>query len=172
MTESSTHNEESAGARLRQLVLSTPARELGFVADDAIPKVYGVLTEWDVEGVAVTVMCMRDGAASLYTTSTFGIIGGHGHERVRQAAVRCVKLANRFADAGTAATEFPYPKKHEVFFYLLTHDGIPRVRGNLTAMTKGSDPTHPLFAAAQDVLTELRVVAERMDARRQPPEVS
>jgi len=76
------------GVALRRMALSTPADNLGFKTDADFPIVYGVLTDWDIGGSVATIMSMRDGTASLYTTSEFGVIGGHSHERVRQAALR------------------------------------------------------------------------------------
>ncbi len=153
--------EESPGVGLRQMVLTTSAEKLGFSADADFPTVYGVLTEWDIDGVTATVMSLRDGTASLYTTSTFGIIGGQGHESVRQAAARHVKTANQFAKSGKPVTEFAYPKSGQVFYYLLTYNGVQLVTGDMTAIERGPDPTRPLFAAAQDVLTELRLITEK-----------
>src|SRR5690348_12168391 len=110
VTKESTKPEESPGVALRQMALTTPVDKLDFSPDADFPTVYGVLTEWDIDGVTATVMSMRDGTASLYTTSTFGIIGGQGHESVRRAAVRYVKTAEQFAKAGKPVTEFAYPK--------------------------------------------------------------
>ena len=104
---------------------------------------------------------MRDGTASLYTTSTFGIIGGQGHERVRQAAARYVKTAEQFTKSSKPVADFAYPKSGQVFYYLLTYDGVQLVIGDEAAIERGPDPTRPLFAAAQDVLTELRLTTEK-----------
>jgi hypothetical protein len=161
VNEESTQPEESPGVGLRQMVLTTPVEKLGFAEDDQFPTVYGVLTEWDIDGVTATVMSMRDGTASLYTTSTFGIIGGQGHERVRQAAARYVKTAEQFAKSGKPVADFAYPKSGQVFYYLLTYDGVQLVIGDEAAIERGPDPTRSLFAAAQDVLTELRLTTEK-----------
>ena len=165
VTDESTPHEESPGVGLRQIALSTPPSKLGFISDADFPTVYGVLTDWDIGGVTATVMSMRDGTASLYTTSSFGIIGGHGHENVRKAAVRYVKTAEQFGASGKPVTEFPYPKSGQVFYYLLTYNGVRLVIGDEGAIGHGSDPTSPLFAAAQDVLTELRLMAEKGNAQ-------
>jgi hypothetical protein len=80
---------------------------------------------------------------------------------VRQAAVRYVKTAEQCAKAGKRVTEFAYPKSDLVFYYLLTYDGVQLVTGDMTAIERGPDPTRPLFAAAQDVLMELRLITEK-----------
>ena len=153
--------EESPGVGLRRMVLTTPVEELGFTADEEFPTVYGVLTEWDIGDVTVTIMSLRDGTASLYTTSTFGIIGGQGHENVRQAAMHYVKTAEKFDKSGRLVTEFAYPKSGQVFYYLLTYNGVRLVVGEEAAIARGSDHTLPLFGAAQHVMTELRLITEK-----------
>ena len=165
VTGQSMQHGESSGVGLRQMVLSTTVQQLGFVADDEFPTVYGVLTEWDIDGVTATVMSMREGTASLYTTSTFGIIGGQGHDSVRQAAASYVKTAEQFGKSGKPVAEFAYPKSGQVFYYVLTYDGIRLVTASEAAIEQGSDPTFPLFGAAQDVLTELRLITQRGDAQ-------
>jgi len=161
VAEETTLPQNSPGVGLRQMVLTTPASTLGFSSGDDFPNVYGVLTDWDIGGVTATIMSMRDGTASLYTTSTFGIIGGQEHESVRQAAVHYVKVAEQFAKSGKVVTDFAYPKSGQVFYYLLTYGGVRQVIANEATIKRGSDPTRPLFAAAQDVLTELRLITEK-----------
>jgi hypothetical protein len=158
-------SEESPGVSLRRMTLTSPPEELGFTADADFPTVYGVLTDWDIGGVTATVMSMRDGTASLYTTSTFGVIGSGAYESVRRAATRYVKVAERFAESGKPITEFDYPKSGQVFYYILTYDGVRLVVADERAIRSGSDPTRRLFAAAQDVLTELRLIDEKEDAQ-------
>lgn len=153
--------QEPPGVGMRMMALRTSAVNLGFYPDDDFPSVYGVLTDWNIGDVTASIVAMRDGTASLYTTSTFGIIGGHGHEEVRQAAARCVKLAESFAASGEIVTEFPYPKGNLVYLYILAYDGVRRCVGNESALEQGSDPTLPLFEAAQEVLTHLRLITEK-----------
>lgn len=121
--------------------------------------------DWNIGGVTATVMAMRDGTASLYTTSTFGIIGGQGHENVRKVAVRYVKLAEQYVDSAKPVTKFPYPKNVQVYFYILTYNGVRFCVGEEAAIERDLDPTRPLFAAAQDVLTELRLITEEKNAQ-------
>jgi hypothetical protein len=160
---------DSSGVRLRQMALTTPPSKLGFSSDSDFPRVYGVLTDWNLGDAIATVMSMRDGTASLYTTSTFGVIGGHGHESVRQAASRYVKLANQYVDYGKVVTDFPYPKCGQVYYYLLAYDGARLCVGDESGIERGSDATRPLFAAAQDVLTELRLITEKENAKQSSP---
>ncbi len=63
----------------------------------------------------------------------------------------------------------PYPESGQVYFYILTYDGVRLCVGDGPAIKSGSDPTRPLFAAAQDVLTELRLITEKENAQPDAP---
>jgi hypothetical protein len=60
------------------------------------PHVDGVLMDWPISQPIATVFSASIGAASLYTTVSFGIIGGEGHETVRTAAISFVQLRTAF----------------------------------------------------------------------------
>src|SRR6186997_3038858 len=62
---------------LRTMMLTTPAAEAGFEPTESFPKVFGVVMDIAMSGgLTATVVSMYDGHASLYTTSTFGVLGG------------------------------------------------------------------------------------------------
>ena len=103
---------------------------------------------------------LSDGTASLYTTSTFGIIGGAGHASIITAAQRFVKVADRYYSDTIATTTQPYPGKDKIRFYLLAFDGLRTVETDAAPVDSGSGKFSPLFDAGQDVLTELRKVTE------------
>jgi hypothetical protein len=153
-------NPADAGKGLRMMVLTTTPQKLGFTAEQEYPQVYGVLTDWNLGDYTASILSMKDGMASLYTTTTFGIIGGEGHDSVREAAKRYVKIAGQYYDKSTAVSDFPYPTRGKVNFYLLTYDGVRLCVGNEDGINKRTDSTRPLFTAAQDVLTALRIVTQ------------
>jgi hypothetical protein len=153
-------NPVGAGKELRTMILTTTPQSLGFDADQDYAKVYGVLTDWNIDEQTASIVSMKDGMASVYTTTAFGIIGGEGHDSVRKAAKRYVKIAGQYYDTSTPVSDFPYPSRGKVNFYLLTYDGVRLCIGDQAGIDKRTDPTRPLFAAAQDVLTELRIVTE------------
>lgn len=153
-------NSSDAGKGLRLLALTTSADKLGFIPDKDYPKVYGVITDWNLGDQTATILAMKDGTASLYTTSTFGIIGGQGHDTVRKAAQECVKIAGQYYEKSKPVSDYPYPKQGEVNFFLLTYDGVRIYIGDEDRINNGKDQTTSLFAAAQNVLTVLRLVTE------------
>ena len=102
-------NAADAGRDLRIMMLTTPPEKTGDKTTEEFPRVYAVLMDWAIGEQTATVFSTSTGAASLYTTSTFGIIGGEGHETVRTAAMSFVRTADRFFDASAPTTEYPYP---------------------------------------------------------------
>jgi len=143
------------------MMLTTSPQEAGAKPTNEFPRVYGILMDWPIEEQIATVFSSSTGAASLYTTSTFGIIGGEGHETVRVAAQTFVGASDRYlADAGPA-TEFPYPGADRVRFYLLTFEGVRVIETDLASITTDTNKYAELFGLGQAVLTELRRVTER-----------
>ena len=142
-------------------MLSTPAAQVGASPTAEFPRVYGVLMDWPVGEQTATVFASSSGAASLYTTSTFGIIGGEGHQTVRTAAIEFVRAADRFFDSATPTTEFPYPGADRVRFYLLTFEGVRVIDTDLASIENQTSRYFALFDLGQAVLTELRLVTER-----------
>jgi hypothetical protein len=148
--------DETLGPELRQLAFDTKPSELNFASDEDFPKVYGVVIDWPVEDQIATIVAMRDGTASLYTTRKYGVIGGDSLPAAREAAVMCTRTAGHFLETAKRAEKFPYPQQGEVFFYLLTYDGVYRASAKEAALFDESDPHAVLFAWAQRVLTELQ----------------
>lgn len=143
------------------MMLSMPAAQARVSPTAEFPRVYGVLIDWPIGEQVATIFSTSSGAASLYTTSTFGIIGGEGHETVRAAAVELVRAADRFFDSATPTTEFPYPAAGRVRFYLLTFEGVRVIDTDFASIENQTSMYFRLFDLGQAVLTELRLVTER-----------
>lgn len=158
------HAEDAAEAmkELRTLMLTTTASEAGFNPSETFPKVFGVVMDFSIsDGLFATVVSMHDGHASLYTTSTFGVVGGIAHESVRNAATQFVAISQSHYDTAAPATEYPYPATDHVRFYLLGFDGVRVVNSEISSVEEGSEKYSGMWTAGQDVLTELRLIAEK-----------
>ena len=149
---------EDAGRQLRQMVLTTPPESMDQRPTDEFPRVYGVLMDWPIGDQVATIFSSSTGAASLYTTSTFGIIGGEGHEPVRAAAIAFVRAGDRLFDASTPTGVFPYPEAGHVRFYLLTFEGVRVVETDVASVQDGTGVCAEFFSLGQEVLTQLRSV--------------
>lgn len=157
-------NPADAMRGLRMMWLTTPPGDLGGLKPTPeFPRVYAVLMDWPVGKNTATVAASSGGDASIFTTSTFGILGGVGHETVRAAAAKLVKLADKFYDDAQPTKEFPYPAADRVRFYLLTFTGVRVIDTDMASIQNGQSKFTALFAAGQDVLTELRLVSEEHD---------
>jgi len=156
----SSGDPRAAGQELRARFLATTAAELNLKPSPDFPRVFGVAMDWSIGDETATIAALCDGTASLYTTSTFGIIGGGGHESVRSAARRFVQAADAFYDDGVPASEFEYPLAESVYFFLCTFAGVRALTADVAAIHAGTSRYSALFGAGQDVLTELRKVTE------------
>jgi len=157
----SSWDPRAAGQELRARFLSTTAAELNLKPSGDFPRVFGVAMDWSVGEQTATIVTLCDGTASLYTTSTFGIIGGGEHESVRSTARRFVQAAEDFYDDGVPAIEFEYPLAESVYFFLCTFTGVRALTADVAAIHAGTSKYTQLFGAGQDVLTELRKVTEQ-----------
>lgn len=150
---------------LRTKMLTTPARDFGIQPTKTFPRVYGALMDWPVGDDTATIVSFCDGNASLYTTSTFGVIGGAGHDSVRAAATNFVRTAATHYDTASPAKEYPYPKQRRVRFYLLCFDGVRLIETDEAALKSGKDRCSDLWTEGQRVMTELRLITEKEDKR-------
>jgi hypothetical protein len=152
-------NPADMGRALRQMMLTTAAEKTLTKPTAEFPRIYAVLMDWPVGEQIATVFSASTGDASLYTTSTFGIIGGQGHETVRNAAMKFVRTADRYFDSSGPTSDYPYPTAGHVRFYFLTFTGVRVVDAELASIDNGTSKYRELFGLGQDVLTELRLVA-------------
>jgi hypothetical protein len=126
------------------------------------PRVLGVAMDWPLGEHTATLVSALDGSASLYTTATFGIIGGDAHEAVRSAAQRFVKLADAHHDEAVPTRDYAYPGKGKVRFYLRTVGDVRVIEADAASVSSSSGGPHAaLFRAGHAVLTELRKVTEQ-----------
>lgn len=123
--------------------------------DDAV---VAVVMDWPLGEQTVTVLASVTGDASLYTTSTFGIMGGIGHEKVRKAAGAFVVCAQHFLSITEPTTTYPYPDSHTLRVYMVTPSGVRTVSFPMSAIEQADSPARALFAYGQQVVTELRLI--------------
>ncbi len=151
---------EGAGRSLRQMMFEMKPAELGARPSEEFPRVYGILMDLPIAEHTATVFSSSTGAASLYTTSAFGIIGGEGHESVRAASIRFVRAADALFDAAKPVSQYPYPDGNRVRFHLLTYDGVRMLEANLETIETEKGSASDVFFLGNAVLTELRRVSE------------
>jgi hypothetical protein len=145
---------------LRRRMLEASPVELGIERSNQC-RVFGVLMDWPVDDLTVSVVALSDGNASLYTTSTFGVIGGYAHSPVRRAATDFVRDTERFHSDAKPTADHSYPPADRVRFYLLTFDGLRVLEDDRAAVEGSRSRYSTLFGRGQDVITELRLIADK-----------
>jgi hypothetical protein len=151
---------KDAGRDLRKMFLTTAAEKVGIQPSQEYPRVWGVAMDWPIGEHIATVISLCDGSASVYTTGTFGIIGGVGHETVRSAAKKLMKEAECYYDAARPTQDFSYPPLDHVRFFLVTFDGVRVIESDVESLTERRSKYSRLFDLAQDVIARLRIVSE------------
>ena len=124
-------------------------------------EVSAVLMDWPLDGQTITVLASSVGDASIYTTATFGIMGGIGHEKVRRTALAFVECAKRNFGLASPTTDFSYPDHGHVRFFIVTPTGVRSVTFPATEVQKKGSDAYDLYASGQEVLTELRQITQQ-----------
>ena len=116
--------------------------------------------DWGVTSGTATVVAFSDGHASVYLSSGGGFIGGaESHESVRNAAKKLVLAASEYNKSEfRRITSYPLPKRGVVSFYLLTDEGVFSENASEIDLSNGRHPLSKLGNAAQDVVTQYRLV--------------
>lgn len=145
---------------LRNQILTSSPKELGFNNQNTNMKVYGVLMETGYPEAVATLVSLGDGNASLYLGHGGGVIGGIEHENVRKASIDFVKESEKYLSDMRNSKSFPYPNLGQLKFYLLTFDGVLTAEADEATLGEGSHKLSPLFYKGQDVITQLRKIYE------------
>lgn len=155
-TESSLQAQAMKG--LRDRLLTSSPEDVGLTGKDAKAKVWGILMEVTFPRGTATIVSVRDGTASLYTSTGGGVFGGYvAQEKARRFVAEAEKhLANM-----KAVKSFPYPEVGHLKFYALTPDGVYTVEADEKEVIRAQHPLFPLFLAGNEVMTALRTANER-----------
>jgi hypothetical protein len=147
-------------ADLRTQALTGSRAAFGLDATSPDAPAWGVLMETGFPEGTATLVSMSDGSASLYFSGGGGVIGGSGHESVRRVAAAFVRLAGT-QQAGMIATKaFPLPRTGRTVFYVLTDSGVFSADADENDLGEQRHTLSPLFYAGQEVITQLRLVAD------------
>ena len=149
---------------LRNRALTVTLADLGLDPDPQAP-IHGVIMETAYPEVIATFACLRDGTVSLYLSTGGGVIGGGQRESVRDACFEMLSLTNKYAQDFIAACQpvstFALPGVGEVFFYLLTGDGVYQARCLEDALAKQRDAFSALFNNCHAVMSEVREIEQK-----------
>ena len=150
-----------AAADLRNHILTLDPAKVGIEEYVGSNSVWGTVMETTFPEATVTLVALADGSASLYFSSGGGVIGGSGHESVRNAARHMSLVADRFVSQCRSATDFPYPRMGDTSFYLLTRSGKVTMNAHESDLGEQRHSFSPLFNAGQEVIHLLMQISEK-----------
>ena len=107
----------------------------------------------------VSLVAILDGTTSLYFGSGGGIIGAGKSEIVRKANRLFLDVAGQFVNRFHKTETFPTAQPDHARFYLLTAAGV-RASDEIQEqmLQQRGNELFPLYAAAQNVITQIRLV--------------
>lgn len=145
---------------LRNQILTLDPGSIGLSRDVAGGASWGCVMETGYPNGVATLVCLRDGTTSLYTSSGFGIIGGGGHAAVdRETASLLAALDEHLADM-SPSTDVALPRDGRTIFRALTFDGQRSYEAAENDLGAGQSVLSPVFHAAHGVITQLRLIDE------------
>src|SRR5689334_9039652 len=143
----------SAALTIDLASLQTPAREPWGGAGVA-------MMEIGMDGAVASIVAIADGTVSMYTSAGGGVIGAGEHAAVRAEATRFRTVVADSRNLLSRATELPLPGPGEVRFQARIGDDGFSGAAPESALRGGRHPLSTVYAAGQDLLTEIRLASE------------
>jgi hypothetical protein len=106
-----------------------------------------------------TIVAIADGTVSMYVSSGGGVIGAGEHAAVRNAANHFRTVVAESRDLLPVFGEPPLPVAGQVRFHARKLDGAFSAGAPEALLRTGRHPLAPLYAAGQDLLTEIRLAS-------------
>lgn len=150
---------------LRQQVLTTTPAKIG-VTPASQNQVWAVMMETGYPEAVMTLVAIADGTVSFYFSNGGGIIGVGEHEGPRKASMELIASSQDFLEEATITKTFPLPSMGKTRFYFLTLQGVRTVEFKEDDLGNNKLPLSTLFYKAQEVITQARIVDEKMKAEQ------
>jgi len=144
--------------KLRQSAIEISPERLGLDLSSASNEPFGVVMDINLSTGFASVVSFVTGDASLYTNTGGGVIGGIGHDNIRSAAQKFVRVSSDYIDKMAANATFQFPKSGNVKFYILTQKGVFSCESSEEELLHNE--FSPLYAAGQRVISEMFAVSK------------
>ena len=146
-------------ADLRSISLTVDVADIHLPPGEPWSGAYVAMMEIGLSSGTASFVAIADGSVSMYTSTGGGVIGAGEHAAVRAAGDRFRAAAAAARGELQLTTEFPGPAAGEVRFQLRTEDGGYTGAAPETALAGGRHPLSELYAAGQDLVTEIRLAS-------------
>jgi hypothetical protein len=143
--------------RLRQQVLELRPELLG---DPLLLPGGIVATLLDIaaDGAVATLVGVIDGTSSLYLSRGGGLIGAGSHPEIAVANGAWLEITSEFLPLLGQTTSAPVPADGLAQLVAVTANGLRTAMAPEEELIQGRHPLSPLFAAAQGVITQMRLL--------------
>jgi hypothetical protein len=148
--------DAEAASALRLRILQMSVEELGVTAGADEP--FAVVMDLAYPPAVVSVVSVATGDASVYFSTGGGMIGGIGHESVRDAAIAFVAETRKHVAQFTPTSDLSFPAAGEVRFLARTPNDVRVAGAREPELREGQHPLSPLYTAGQNVITALREI--------------
>ena len=151
--------EQNHYADMRKMAFSVTSEQLGLNPIEK-DKIYGIVSEMDMEGTTITVVAFMTGDTSMYFSSGAIIIGAGQHENVKKVVTKYVENGQKYLDKAIKTEKTDLPKSGMTNFNFLTENGVYRISQSLSELESGTSEFSNLFAELNKVITEVRLKSE------------
>ena len=145
---------------LRSMALTVDLATLQTPAEEPWGGAGVAMMEIGMDRAVASIVAVADGTVSMYTSTGGGVIGAGEHAAVRAEAKRFRTVVADSRSLFTHGTDFPLPVPGEVRFQArIGEDGFTAAAPE-SALRGGRHPLSTVYAAGQDLLTEIRLASE------------
>lgn len=142
---------------LRNMALNMTPAQLNLELPSTGTQVFGLVMDWNIGNIMVTLTAFATGDASLYINNGSGIRGGIQDPVIAEKAKIFVTHAQQYLDKATAAdTSAPLPAASDIRLYLLTNKGRFLLKEQIGDFENESSPWLNLFLDGNTLITALR----------------
>jgi hypothetical protein len=108
-----------------------------------------------------SLVAVADGTTSLYLSTGGGVLGAGAHQAVRRASEAFLDAAEADLDRLQVVSDAPLPKTGAIRFHALTFESLRSAEVQERELVNGRSELAPLFAAGDEVLTQLRLIDQQ-----------
>ena len=141
------------------MAIAVTAEQLGLNPIEK-DKVYGIVSEMDMQGTILTVVAFMTGDTSVYMSSGAIIIGAGQHDSVKKVVIEYVKIGQSYLNKAVKIQEIDLPNRAMTNFNFLTENGAYRISQSSSELESGKSEFFNLFAGLNNVITEVRLKSE------------
>ena len=145
---------------LREKLFKLNPKTINIAPSEDLPRVWGFMMEMVISQTWVTLVCIADGAVSIYIGSGGSIIGAGEHDSVRKSARECLKKSEEILEHLKKFDPAHIQNERNIKFHVLTYDGIRSDEVETKEIESEKHYLSELYYSAQSVITEVRSVKE------------